>query len=67
MPWQFCEVVKSPRTVECAACGTPIPAEEIKVRINPSREHEGRFRYYYHRTCFNSLVGPMIETLLKGA
>jgi len=36
------------------------------VRIKPSKEHDERFRYHYHRICFSSLLGPMMENLLKG-
>ena len=66
MPWQFCEIVKSRQTLECAVCGRPIPADENKVRIKPSKKHDEKFRYHYHRACFGSLLGPMMENLLRG-
>jgi hypothetical protein len=67
MPWQFCEIVKSRQTVECAVCGKAMTAEESKVCINPVKRHEGQVFHCYHRNCFNTLIGPIIETLLKGA
>jgi hypothetical protein len=65
MSWKLIELTPSDRDVDCADCGSTIPAAEVKVRLNPARKHDGKTFFYYHIRCFMNEAASAVPGLVR--